>query len=209
MVDASYDCDPDTTTLKTTGVAATTTMDIDEKNTAFTEAQIPIAAPPPNPRRHTINTMMTTTLIPEPTPTAPEPQRRLSWLPRSVTPSPRSATFRRRTPSPFDADDNDDPYSDTNPFGEDFREQSELAAAHGRFREEYDDDDDYDGHNPFEDCEYELPPPPGQKRDGPWTKLKKAMSPKRAISKWRYRKVKHGSDGADEPDHGDPHGQVS
>ncbi|KAF6824318.1 hypothetical protein CPLU01_10917 [Colletotrichum plurivorum] len=182
-------------------------MDIDEKSTAFSQAQI--SAPPPNTRRHTINTMMTTTIIPEPTPpVAPDAQRRFSWLPRSATSSPRSPTFRQRTASPFDDDDDDDyPYSDTNPFGEDFREQNELTL-----RDALDDHGhDREGGNPFEECEYELPSQSGPKREGTWSKFKKAMSPRRAISKWRYRKVNHSAlgDGPGEDDGKDPHGQVS
>lgn len=144
--------------------------------------------------------MMTTTIIPDPVPPVAEPQRRFSWLPRSATPSLRSPTFRRRVASPFDDDDYS--YSESNPFGEDFREQNE---GDGR-----DDDDDL-GENPFEECEYELPSA-SVKKEGTWSKFKKAMSPKRAISKWRYRKVKIGTGQPDDPDHGDredPHGQVS
>ncbi|KAF4914515.1 hypothetical protein CGCVW01_v010620 [Colletotrichum viniferum] len=186
-----YLCDPDE---KTRGSA----MDIDEKSTAFSEAQM--CATPPNTRRHTINTAMTTTIIPEPTPPVPDAQRRFSWLPRSATPSLRSPTFRRRTASPFDDDDYS--YSDSNPFSEDFRQLNESPEG-DPFRDE----------NPFEDGEYELPP--GPKREGTWTKFKKAMSPKRAISKWKYRKVKSGANRTESPDQDeevdqrDPHGQVS
>ncbi|OHW93762.1 hypothetical protein CSPAE12_07487 [Colletotrichum incanum] len=148
-------------------------MDIDEKSTAFSQAQI-------------------------------STPRRFSWLPRSATPSLRSPTFRRRAASPFDDDDYS--YSESNPFGEDFREQNEDAER------DWDHDHDHDhGDNPFEDCEYELPPA-AAKREGTWTKFKKAMSPKRAISKWKYRKVKHNGLQADDPDHGDrgdPHGHAS
>ncbi|KZL74706.1 hypothetical protein CT0861_12428 [Colletotrichum tofieldiae] len=175
-------------------------MDIDEKSTAFSQAQI--STPPRATRRHTINTAMMTTIIPEPTPPAVDPQRRFSWMPRSATPSLRSPTFLRRAASPFDDDDYS--YSENNPFGEDFREQNERAER------DWDHDHDH-GDNPFEDCEYELPPA-AAKREGTWTKFKKAMSPKRAISKWKYRKVKHNGLQADDPDHGDrgdPHGQVS
>ncbi|WQF88430.1 hypothetical protein CDEST_13444 [Colletotrichum destructivum] len=184
-------------------------MDIDEKSTAFSQAQI--STPPSastNRMRHTINTAMMTTIIPEPTPppaasTPADPQRRFSWLPRSATPSLRSPTFRRRAASPFYDDDDDDdyPYSDSSPFGEDFREQNEQAGRD--WDRDHGHDHDHDGgDNPFEDCEYELPPAAG-KREGTWTKFKKAMSPKRAISKWKYRKVKHGGFQPDDPDHGD------
>ncbi|KAL0778204.1 hypothetical protein CaCOL14_005857 [Colletotrichum acutatum] len=183
-----YECDPDD---KMRGPS----MDIDEKSTAFSQAQI--STPPAPTGRHTINTMMTTTIIPEPTPPAADSQRRFSWLPRSTTPSLRSPTFRRRTASPFDDDDYS--YAESNPFGEDFREQNEQAAR------DWDREHGHDhGENPFEDCEYELPPA-SAKKDGTWTKFKKAMSPRRAISKWKYRKVKHESmrPGSDDPDHGD------
>ncbi|CCF36898.1 hypothetical protein CH063_08356 [Colletotrichum higginsianum] len=146
-------------------------MDIDEKSTAFSQAQI-------------------------------STPRRFSWLPRSATPSLRSPTFRRRAASPFYDDDDDDdyPYSDSSPFGEDFREQNEQAGRD--WDRDHGHDHDHDGgDNPFEDCEYELPPAAG-KREGTWTKFKKAMSPKRAISKWKYRKVKHGGFQPDDPDHG-------
>ncbi|OLN86394.1 hypothetical protein CCHL11_06443 [Colletotrichum chlorophyti] len=189
-----YECDPDE---KPQGA----NMDIDEKSTAFSEAQIP--APPKTTRRHVINTSMTTTIIPELTPTAPEPSRRFSWMPRSTTPSLRSPTFLRRATSPFDDDDYS--YADSNPFGEDFREQNEQTER------DFDQDHYHDhGENPFEDCEYELSS--AAKREGTWTKFKKAMSPKRAISKWRYRKVKHETYGPDDPDHGDrrdSNGQVA
>ncbi|KDN63524.1 hypothetical protein CSUB01_06402 [Colletotrichum sublineola] len=144
-----------------------------------------------------------TTIIPEPTPPAADPQRRFFWLPRSATPSLRSPIYRRRTASPYD--DDDYAYSESNPFGEDFREQNEQAERDWGYD---DDEDDDNGHgespfeNPFEDCEYELPPP-AAKREGTWTKFKKAMSPKRAISKWKYRKVKHNGLLPDDPDHGD------
>ncbi|TKW51941.1 hypothetical protein CTA1_5810 [Colletotrichum tanaceti] len=196
-------------------------MDIDEKSTAFSQAQI--SKPPSastNRMRRTIDTAMMTTVIPEPTPppaaaaaaaasTPADPQRMFSWLPRSATPSPRSPTFRRRATSPFydedDDDDDDYPYSDSSPFGEDFRGQNEQAGRD--WDHDHDHDHDHgDGDNPFEDCEYELPPvAAGGKRDGTWTKFKKAMSPRRAISKWKYRKVKHGGGGfqPDDPDHGD------
>ncbi|KAK1700653.1 hypothetical protein BDP55DRAFT_626211 [Colletotrichum godetiae] len=192
-----YECDPDD---KMRGPS----MDIDEKSTAFSQAQI--STPPAATRRHTINTMMTTTIIPEPTPPVADPQRRFSWLPRSATPSLRSPTFRRRTASPFDDDDYS--YAESNPFGEDFREQNEQAAR------DWDREHGHDqGENPFEDCEYELPPA-AVKKDGTWTKFKKAMSPRRAISKWKYRKVKHEGmrPGPDDPDHGEDgrhQGQVS
>ncbi|KAK2033264.1 hypothetical protein LX32DRAFT_725267 [Colletotrichum zoysiae] len=179
-------------------------MDIDEKSTAFSQAQIP-AAPAREVRRHTIDTSMMTTIIPEPTPPAGDSQRRFFWLPRSATPSLRSPTFRWRVTSPYD--DDDYAYSESNPFGEDFREQNEQAERD--WDHEHNDDDD--GENPFEDCEYELPPA-AAKREGTWTKFKKAMSPRRAISKWKYRKVKHSGLQPDDPDHGDrgdPHGQVS
>ncbi|KAL0942729.1 uncharacterized protein CTRU02_200615 [Colletotrichum truncatum] len=179
MIVDGYECDLDEKTKRDS-------MDIDEKSTAFSEAQI--SASPPNTRRHTINTSMTTTIIPEPTPPAHDAQRRFSWFPRSATPSLRSPTYRRRTPSPFDDDDYS--YSEGNPFGEDSREMN----GHGEGERNHEE-------NPFEDCEYELPP--RMKQEGTWTKFKKAMSPKRAISKWRYRKVKHGVYRPDDPDHGD------
>ncbi|KAK1580367.1 uncharacterized protein LY79DRAFT_671790 [Colletotrichum navitas] len=184
-------------------------MDIDEKSTAFSQAQI--TAPRREGRRQTIDTSMMTTIIPEPTPPADEPQRRFFWLPRSATPSLRSPTFRRRVTSPYD--DDDYAYSESNPFGEDFREQNEQAERDWDYDNDEDDHDhDHDhGENPFEDCEYELPPA-AAKREGTWTKFKKAMSPKRAISKWKYRKVKHNGLQPDDPDHGDRgdlHGQVS
>ncbi|KAK1989863.1 hypothetical protein LX36DRAFT_664816 [Colletotrichum falcatum] len=158
---------------------------------------------------------MMTTIIPEPTPPPADSQRRFFWLPRSATPSLRSPAFRRRAASPYD--DDDYAYSETNPFGEDFREQNEQAERDwGGYGDgdgdDGDDGDDDEGQNPFEDCEYELPPA-AAKREGAWTKLKKAMSPKRAISKWKYRKVKHSSGlQPGDPGHGDdgdPHGQVS
>ncbi|KAK1974083.1 hypothetical protein LZ30DRAFT_608948 [Colletotrichum cereale] len=176
-------------------------MDIDEKSTAFSQAQI--SAPTREVRRQTINTALMTTIIPEPTPPAADPHRRFCWMPRSTTPSLRSPTFRRRGgASPYD--DDDYAYSESNPFGEDFREQNERAERDWDYDDEdgHDDHDHDHGENPFEDCEYELPPA-AAKREGTWTKFKKAMSPKRAISKWKYRKVKHNGMQPDDADHGD------